>query len=149
MGSAQDYRARRGFFGISVAHKHRARTPPANERWGRPARPAFLETGDSRVGAASRELLVMQREVAADEAAGIVAEMIARTEPESSFMAVQVEVHFRGAESIFVSADDAEKIRAAMASREAAVTVRELDGNPTTVNVENIVRVEIHGGPRH
>jgi hypothetical protein len=37
-------------------------------------RPAFLETGDRRVGAAIRELLIMQGELAADEAAGIVAD---------------------------------------------------------------------------
>jgi hypothetical protein len=36
-------------------------------------RPVFLETGDRRVGAAVRELLTMQGELAVDEAAGIVA----------------------------------------------------------------------------
>jgi hypothetical protein len=40
-------------------------------------RPAFLETGDRRVGAAIRELLTMQGELGADEAAGIVADAAA------------------------------------------------------------------------
>jgi hypothetical protein len=40
-------------------------------------RPAFLDTGDRRVGQAIRELLTMQGELAADEAETIVADAAA------------------------------------------------------------------------
>jgi hypothetical protein len=78
---------------VFVLHKHRARTPRAKKHRARDEtlpstlsthaqgiigllRPAFLETGDCRVAAAIRELLIMQGELAADEVAGIVADLL-------------------------------------------------------------------------
>lgn len=64
-------------------------------------------------------------------------------------MAEQVEVHLQGADSIYVSVDDGDKIAAAMAAREPTVEVRWLGGGSVTVlNVANIVSVERHPGAK-
>jgi hypothetical protein len=60
-------------------------------------------------------------------------------------MAVQVEVYLQGASSIFVSAEDGQKIKNVLSSGEVMVTVRELSGNLTTISVAKIVRLETHG----
>ena len=61
-----------------------------------------------------------------------------------AYMAERVEVYLRGAESFFVSAEDGDKIEAAMSSRQPTVKVRELTGNETTLNLAHVVRVERH-----
>jgi hypothetical protein len=63
-------------------------------------------------------------------------------------MAEQVEVYLKGAESIFVSAEDSDKIEAAISSRQATVEVRELNGNATVLILANVVRLEKHPGRR-